>query len=105
MKFVFTAPFIAIGLLAGCASSPAVPPGMMAGKFVSFSCEGGKTFSARAAEDGKTVRVRGHHGSAELDMKSDGVYEGDGYTLMTKGADGVSLMHSGKPEGKSCKPA
>ena len=105
MKFGFTAPFIVIGMLAGCAASPAVPQGMMAGKFVSFSCEAGKTFSARAAEDGKTIRVRGHQGSAELDMKSDGMYEGEGYTLMTKGAGGVSLMHAGKPQGKDCKPA
>lgn len=105
MKFVFTAPLIAVTLLAGCASNPAVPAGMTAGKFVSFSCEGGKTFSARAAQDSKTVRVRGHHGSSELDMKSDGVYEGDGYTLMTKGAGAVSLMHSGKTEGRNCKPA
>ena len=105
MKFILTAPLIALSLLAGCASGPSLPPGMAAGKFVSFACEGGKMFSARAAEDSKTVRVRGHHGSAELDMKSDGVYEGDGYTLTTKGADGVTLMHSGKPEGKACKPA
>ena len=60
---------------------------------------------SRAAEDGKTVRVRGHQGSAELDMKTDGVYEGEGYMLMTKGKDGVSLTHSGAPMGKSCKPA
>ncbi len=105
MKFVFTAPLIAVTLLAGCASNPSVPAGMSAGKFVSFSCEGGKTFSARAAEDSKTVRVRGLHGSAELDMKSDGVYEGDGYQLMTKGPTGVTLMHSGEAAGKNCKPA
>lgn len=105
MKFVLTASLIAVSLLAGCASSPAVSTGMSAGKFVSFACEGGKTFSARASEDGKTIRVRGHQGSAELDMKTDGVYEGEGYMLMTKGKDGVSLTHSGAPMGKSCKPA
>ncbi len=104
MKFVIAAPLIALGLLSGCATT-SVPAGMSAGKFVSFTCEGGKMFSARAAEDSKSVRVRGHHGSAELDMKSDGVYEGDGYTLMTKGAGAVTLMHSGKTEGKGCKPA
>jgi hypothetical protein len=105
MKFVSTLSLLALSLLAACASNPAVPQGMAPGKFVSFSCEGGKVFSARAAEDSKSVRVRGLHGSAELDMKSDGVYEGDGYTLMTQGADAVTLMHSGKTEGKGCKPA
>lgn len=105
MKFIFTAPLVALSLLGGCASSPAMPQGMTTGKFVSFACEGGKTFSARAAEDGKSVRVRGLHGSAELDMKSEGVYEGDGYTLMTKGSDGASLVHAGKSQGDRCKPA
>ena len=105
MKFVFTAPLVVLSLLGGCASTPAMPQGMKTGKFVSFACEGGKTFSARAAEDGKSVRVRSLHGSAELDMKSDGVYEGDGYTLVTKGTGGASLMHAGQSQGDRCKPA
>ena len=92
-----------LAVLAGCASTPAVPNGMQPGKFVTFACEGGKTFSARVAEGGDTVRVRAHHGSAELERKADGVYEGDGYKLMTQGAEAVSLMHDGKPQGKACK--
>lgn len=104
MKYIFTAPLVALGLLGGCAFTPAVPQGMKSGKFVSFACEGGKTFSARAAEDGKSVRVRATHGSAELDMKSEGVYEGDGYTLVTKGTGGASLVHAGQSQGDRCKP-
>jgi len=91
--------------LAGCATSTAVPPGLAAGKFVQFACAGGKTFSARAAADGGSVRVRAHHGSAELDRKADGLYEGEGYSLRVAGADAVSLMHGGKPEAQQCKPA
>ena len=97
------APLLLAAVLAGCASNPAVPDGMQPGKFVTFACEGGKTFSARVAEGGDTVRVRAHHGSAELDRKGDGVYEGDGYKLVTQGAEAVSLTHDGKPQGKACK--
>jgi hypothetical protein len=88
--------------LAGCATTQ-VPAGLQAGKFVAFSCADGKSFSVRAAEGGDTVRVRAHHGSAELDRKAGGVYEGDGYRLTTEG--GVSLVHEGKPQGQGCKPA
>lgn len=95
---------LAAAVLAGCAST-SVPAGMQSGKFVTFACEGGKTFSARAAEDGATVRVRAHHGSAELERKADGLYEGEGYRLSTQEPGGISLMHGGKPEGKGCKAA
>ena len=90
--------------LAACASTPAVPTGMQAGRFVTFACEGGKTFSVRAAEGGDSVRVRALHGSAELDRKADGVYEGDGYRL-TQEAGGASLSHEGKSQGSQCRPA
>ncbi|NPC54436.1 hypothetical protein [Caenimonas soli] len=95
---------LAVAALAGCATQSA-PTGMAPGKFVSFACADGKTFSARAAEGGDSVRVRAHQGSAELDRKGDGVYEGDGYKLVTQGAEGVSLTHEGKPQGKNCKVA
>ncbi len=95
---------LALAALAGCAT-PSGPVGMAPGKFVSFACADGKTFSVRAAEGGASVRVRSLHGSAELDRKGDGVYEGDGYKLATQGADGVTLTHDGKPQGKSCKAA
>ena len=102
MKLVL-ATFVLAGL-AGCAT-PTAPAGMPAGKFISFACADGKTFSARAAEDGASVRVRAHHGSAELDRKADGVFEGDGYKLVTEGAQGLSLTHDGKTQGTNCKAA
>jgi len=102
MKLVLAS--LAVAVLAGCATQSA-PAGMAPGKFVSFACADGKTFSARATQDGASVRVRAHHGSAELDRKGDGVYEGDGYKLVTQGSDGVSLVHDGKTQGKNCKAA
>ena len=95
---------IAATILGACASAPVAPHGMVAGKFVNFACTGGR-FSARAAEDGKSLRIRGLHGAAELDLKGDGIYEGDGYKLVTKGANGISLTHDGKPNGTHCKVA
>ena len=104
MKFVFTAPLIAIGLLAGCASSPAVPPGMKTGQFVDFACDGGKRFQARLAADGSTVRVR-YEGGYELDSKGGGIYEGAGWKLVTQGPGSTELFHNGKSAMKDCKPA
>jgi hypothetical protein len=103
MKNVFAFTLVSTGLvLAGCATTQ-VPVGMQPGKFVSFACADGKSFSVRAADGGQSVRVRAHHGSAELDRKGDGVYEGDGYKLVTHGAEAVSLSHDGKSQGKACK--
>lgn len=90
-------------LLGACATSNPMPSGVAAGKFVTFSCESSKTFQARWAEDGKTVRVRGHHGSAELSPAGQGVFEGEGYRLVTVGDGAVSLAHGGKPQAAKCK--
>jgi hypothetical protein len=95
---------VAVAALAGCATQ-SMPAGMPAGKFVSFNCADGKTFSARAAEGGASVRVRAHQGSAELDRKAGGVYEGDGYKLVTQESNGVTLTHMGKLQGTRCKAA
>lgn len=95
----------ALGAMAGCVSAPATPPALAGGTFVQFACADGKRFGARASADGSSVRVRAHHGSAELDRKDEGVYEGEGYRLVTRGADAYSLTHAGKPQGANCKPA
>ena len=102
MKLLSFSAASAVVLLTASASAPMPAPGMVAGKFVNYECQGGR-FSARASEDGKSVRVRGLHGAAELDMKSEGVFEGDGYQLTSKGTDGVSLTHGGKSNGTHCK--
>ena len=102
MKFVFAAPLVAVTLLAACATSPGLPMGMKAGQFVTFNCEGGKSFQARAAADGSTVRVR-YEGGYELDNKGAGVYEAEGWKLMTQGPGAAELMHNGKSTLKNCK--
>lgn len=93
---------VAVALLAGCATSPAVPVGMKPGEFVTFSCEGGKRFQARAATDGESVRVR-YEGGYELDRKEAGVYEAEGWKLVTQGSAGAELLHNGKSAMKNCK--
>ena len=91
-------------LLGACASSaPVMPSGAVVGRFATFACESSKTFQARWAEDGKSVRVRGHHGSAELSPAADGVFEGEGYRLVTRGEGAVSLAHGGKIQAAKCR--
>ncbi len=89
-------------VLAGCASTAAIPTGMKPGQFVQFSCQSGKSFSARLREDAQTIRVR-YEGGWELDQKADGVYESDGWKLMTTGPNAIELLHNGKSIGKQCK--
>ncbi len=104
MKFVFTAPLVLVALLGGCATGSSVPMGMKAGQFVTFNCEGGKSFQARAAADGSTVRVR-YEGGYELDNKGAGVYEAEGWKLVTQGPGAAELIHNGKSVHKNCKAA
>lgn len=87
---------------AGCAST-SMPGGLKAGEFVSFTCEGGKRYSARASADAKTVRLR-HEGGWELERKAEGVYEADGWRLSTGGSGGSEVVHNGKVVLKGCKP-
>jgi hypothetical protein len=94
---------IAAALLGACATPSPMPTGVVAGRFVTFTCESAKTFQARWTEDGKSVRVRAHHGSAELSSAGDGVFEGEGYRLVTRGEGAVSLSHGGKPQAVKCR--
>ena len=88
--------------LAACASTPPPPAGMKSGQFVDFTCEDGKRMSARAAQDGSTVRVR-FEGGYELDRMTDGSYEVDGWKLTTIGGS-ADLSHNGKVVARACKP-
>jgi hypothetical protein len=89
---------------AGCASSPSAPGGLPAGKFVTMTCGENKSFQVRMSDDGRTVRVRAHPGSAELDRQADGRYTGEGYVLNLNAEGGATLDHAGKSQGKGCKP-
>lgn len=105
MNFYFLAPILTLGILSGCAAgNPPMPAGMKAGQFVSFNCEEGKRFQARVAEGGGTVRVR-YEGGYELDRIAAGVYEAEGWKLVSGSAGTAELFHNGKALLKNCKPA
>ncbi len=102
---------IAVLSLAACASNGSksnsfpelAKAQLQAGKFVEFTCEGGR-FSARLAQDNSSIRVRTIHGSAELERQADASWAADGFVLTLVGANGTELTHSGKAIGKNCKP-
>jgi hypothetical protein len=90
-------------VLAGCATSPQLPPGIKPGEFARLSCEGGKTFAVRMAEDGKSARVRALHGASELSLQADGVYGGEDYKLALPAGSTATLWHKGKVEAEKCR--
>jgi hypothetical protein len=103
MKFPIPAAAALTVVLAACSTMTPAPAGMESGKFVSFDCEGGD-FQARWNPETSTVRVRTHHGAAELSKVADGRYSGDGYELVTAGG-ATTLSHAGKVVSKNCKRA
>lgn len=103
MKYSFAASLFGVAILAGCASGPTVPAGMKPGQFVDYTCDGNKRLQARLAADGSTVRVR-HEGGYELDSKGNGVFEGEGWKLVTQGPGATMLVHNGKTVVNNCKP-
>jgi hypothetical protein len=101
MKFQIAAAVVAVSGLAACSTMTPAPTGMEAGKFVTFDCEGGD-FQARWNAETSTVRVRTHHGAAELTKVADGKFTGDGYELVSAGGV-TTLSHAGKVVSKNCK--
>jgi hypothetical protein len=90
-------------IAAGCATTVQPLADFPADRFVALSCADGKVFQVRRSPDSRTLRVRSHHGSAELERQADGRYVGDGYTLDVKDSAAVSLDHAGKSQGTGCK--
>ncbi len=90
-------------LVAACASPSPSVPGLVPGKFATVSCADNKTFQLRISDNGSSVRVRAHHGSAELDAQGGGAYAGEGYLLRLQGEDAISLQHDGKVQARLCK--
>ena len=103
--------FIASLSLVACATngvsagtSPALAKAhLQVGKFVEFTCEGGR-FSARLADDQSTIRIRSINGSSELDRQANETWSADGFVLTLEGADGIVLSQNNKTIGKNCKP-
>jgi len=87
-------------LTAACATAPA---GMQAGRFVDYACDKNARFSARLADDGKTVRVRSIHGSAELSDQGNGRFADADFVMTTGGERGISLEHNKKLIAENCK--
>jgi hypothetical protein len=103
MKTTLSLCAMACLMAAGCATSPPAPAGLTAGKFVSMACAENKSFQARLSDDGRSIRVRAHPGSAELERQADGSFSGDGYVFKPAAEGGASLDHAGKSQGKACK--
>lgn len=101
MKFQVPAAAALSVVLAACSTMTPAPAGMESGKFVSFDCEGGD-FQARWNPETSTVRVRTHHGAAELNQVADGRFSGDGYELVSAGGV-TTLSHAGKVVSKNCR--
>lgn len=102
-SLLLLAPLAAAAVLAACASRPQLPPGVKPGEFARLTCEGGKTFAVRMAEDGQSARVRALHGASELSLQADGAYTGDDYKLALPAASAATLWHKGKVEADKCK--
>ncbi len=93
----FTA--IAALTIVGCASLGPVG-GLESDKLVRYDCEG-HDFSARIADDSKSVRVRTHEGSVNLDRGEGDEFKGEGWVLKTQG--GLQLLHKEKVVARNCK--
>jgi hypothetical protein len=102
MKYALFTMIASLAALGGCATTTAAPAGMKVGQFVTYKCDGGKQLQARLADDGSSVRVR-YEGGYELDRKQAGVYEAEGWKLMTGSAAGMELQHQGKAAATNCK--
>jgi hypothetical protein len=89
--------------LVGCATPAEQAAGLKPGSFVSLQCSTGRSFQARLAAEGESVRVRTQHGSAELSSAGNGVFKDGDFELDARPADGLRLMHKGKPEAGGCK--
>ncbi|MEW5892712.1 MAG: hypothetical protein AB1697_06205 [Pseudomonadota bacterium] len=92
-------------LIAGCATSggksaaEATP-----GKFVTYNCEGKKSFSVRFDAENGTARIRTHEGSAELSKGARGLYRDDGgeWILTLADGNGTELVYKSKAVYKNC---
>ena len=104
MKYALFTAAASLAILGGCATTHTAPAGMKVGQFVTYKCDGGKQLQARLADGGASVRVR-YEGGYELDRKEAGVYEAEGWKLVTGSPSGMELQHKGKPAATNCKAA
>lgn len=95
-----------IALLAtGCATNHGVSVAETTPeKFVTYTCDNSKSFSARFSAETATVRVRTMDGSAELSKGDRGLYRDEaGHWIMTLGAESsTELIYKGKAVYAKC---
>lgn len=92
-------------VIAGCATSgPASVAESTPGRFITYTCEGKKTFSVRYDAELGTARIRTHEGSAELSKGDRGLYrdEAGEWVLTLAAGNGTELVHKGKAAYKNC---
>lgn len=105
MKFLTLAlASAAVALLAGCATDSKSVAQQKPGAFVTYGCEGNRSFQVRFDAEHGTARVRSHEGSAELTKGSRGLYrDPDGDWILTLAdASGTELVHRGVARYKNC---
>ncbi len=90
--------------LGGCATSGKSVAETTPGKFVTYVCEGKKSFSVRYDAENGTARIRTHDGSAELTRGDRGLFRDDEGQWVLSLADGNSteLVHKGKAAYTNC---
>jgi hypothetical protein len=96
---------VAALLLGGCATSGGKSTAESTpGKFVTYTCEGGKSFSVRYDAENGTARIRTHEGSAELSKGDRGLYRDDeGHWLLSlRGGKDTELAYKGNAKYKAC---
>lgn len=93
-----------VALLGGCASSGKSVAETTPGKFITYVCEGNKSFSVRYDAENGTARIRTHDGSAELTRGDRGLFRDDEGRWILSLADGkgTELVHKGKASYKNC---
>jgi hypothetical protein len=94
----------AIAMLAGCATSGQSVAEKTPGKFVTYTCEGNKSFQVRFDAENGTARIRTQEGSAELTRGDRGLYRDDTgeWILTLAGGSSTELLHKGKATYKQC---
>ncbi len=94
----------ALVTLAGCATGGKSAAELRPGKFVTYTCEGNKTFQVRFDAEVGTARIRTHQGSAELSKGARGLYRDDDgmWVLSLVDGKGTELVHKGKAAYKNC---
>jgi hypothetical protein len=95
----------ALSLTAGCASTSGKSAAEMSpGKFVTYACEGNKSFQVRYNAEEGTARIRTHDGSAELSKSGRGLYRDDEGHWILSLADNknTELVHKSIAKYKNC---